>query len=77
MFQKFQEINEIRVTEKSTYLLIHKKGPIAKSAILRELGGGPFIFNLGHGIVPQTPLDHVEAMLEQIRGWTATERRAG
>ena len=39
MFQKFQEINEIRVTEKSTYLLIHKKGPIAKSAILRELGG--------------------------------------
>ena len=45
--------------------------------ILQELGGGPFIFNLGHGVVPQTPLDHVEAMLEQIRGWTAAERRAG
>jgi uroporphyrinogen decarboxylase len=31
-------------------------------------GGRPFIFNLGHGIVPQTPLEHVTALLEQVRG---------
>jgi uroporphyrinogen decarboxylase len=29
--------------------------------------GRPFIFNLGHGIVPQTPPDHVAALLDQVR----------
>ncbi len=38
--------------------------------ILSELGGGPFVFNLGHGIVPQTPPEHVAALAELIRGWT-------
>ena len=27
----------------------------------------PFIFNLGHGIVPQTPIAHVERMLARVR----------
>lgn len=36
--------------------------------ILSELGDGPLIFNLGHGIVPQTPIDHVHRMLEIVRG---------
>lgn len=35
--------------------------------ILSGLGGGPLIFNLGHGIVPETPIAHVETMLDQIR----------
>ena len=30
-------------------------------AILRALGDGPLIFNLGHGITPETPVAHVEA----------------
>ena len=38
------------------------------STILSELGGGPLIFNLGHGIVPETPVAHVEAMLRLVRG---------
>jgi uroporphyrinogen decarboxylase len=29
---------------------------------------GPFIFNLGHGIVPQTPPDHVEELISLVRG---------
>lgn len=36
--------------------------------ILGALSGGPFIFNLGHGIVPQTPPEHVAALMKQIRG---------
>ncbi|WP_173934390.1 uroporphyrinogen decarboxylase [Chelativorans sp. Marseille-P2723] len=36
-------------------------------AILEQLGGGPLIFNLGHGITPETPITHVEAMVRQIR----------
>ncbi len=36
--------------------------------ILEGLGGGPLIFNLGHGITPDTPIEHVEQMLKRIRG---------
>jgi uroporphyrinogen decarboxylase len=37
-------------------------------AILAALAGGPFIFNLGHGILPDTPIAHVEQMLKRVRG---------
>jgi len=37
------------------------------AAILSAMQGRPFIFNLGHGIVPQTPPEHVTALLEQVR----------
>lgn len=40
----------------------------ALDRILENLAGRPFIFNLGHGIVPQTPIAHVEQMLKRIRG---------
>jgi uroporphyrinogen decarboxylase len=36
-------------------------------AILTEMHGRPFIFNLGHGIVPQTPPEHVSALIEMVR----------
>jgi uroporphyrinogen decarboxylase len=35
--------------------------------ILDRLGGGPFVFNLGHGVVPETPPDHVARLGELIR----------
>ena len=35
-------------------------------ALLRQIDG-PHIFNLGHGILPQTPIDNVHAMLRTIR----------
>lgn len=37
------------------------------SGILDAMRGRPFIFNLGHGIVPQTPPEHVAALLEIVR----------
>ena len=35
--------------------------------VLQALKGRPHIFNLGHGILPQTNPDHVRALVEQIR----------
>jgi uroporphyrinogen decarboxylase len=35
---------------------------------LKEFSNGPHIFNLGHGILPETPIAHVERMLKRIRG---------
>ena len=40
----------------------------AVARILKAFSGRPHIFNLGHGIVPDTPLAHVEAVLAQVRG---------
>lgn len=35
--------------------------------ILETLGKGPLIFNLGHGITPETPIAHVEALIARVR----------
>jgi uroporphyrinogen decarboxylase len=40
----------------------------AISQILAGLGDGPFIFNLGHGILPETPIPHVERTIQRVRG---------
>lgn len=37
--------------------------------ILEVLGAGPFVFNLGHGIVPETPPEHVAELVTQVRAW--------
>jgi len=42
----------------------------AAATIIEALGDGPFIFNLGHGVVPQTPPGHVEALAEFLRSGT-------
>jgi uroporphyrinogen decarboxylase len=36
-------------------------------AILEALGSGPFIFNLGHGILPETPIEHVTRLVELVK----------
>ncbi len=36
--------------------------------VLKAFSGGPFIFNLGHGVLPDTPIVHVERMLKRVRG---------
>jgi uroporphyrinogen decarboxylase len=35
--------------------------------ILSSLAGRPHIFNLGHGILPDTPISHVEQLLRLVR----------
>jgi len=37
--------------------------------VLANFAGGRFIFNLGHGIVPDTPIANVERMLKRVRAF--------
>ena len=36
-------------------------------AIVETLGRGPFVFNLGHGIIKETPPEHVTRLLQVVR----------
>jgi uroporphyrinogen decarboxylase len=40
----------------------------AVAGILDAFAGRPHIFNLGHGILPDTPIAHVEELLELVKG---------
>ena len=46
-------------------------------AILEALSKGPFIFNLGHGVLQTTPPEHVARVAELVLGWPATAGEAG
>lgn len=39
---------------------------VETDAILGALGGGPFVFNLGHGILPLTPPEHVARLVARV-----------
>ena len=52
-------------------LLLRAGGPQLSTRVnrlLEQWGSGPYVFNLGHGILPDTPLAHVEAVLAQVTG---------
>jgi uroporphyrinogen decarboxylase len=52
-------------------LLLRAGGPALERRIddLQEAwGSGPWIFNLGHGILPDTPIAHVQAALKRVTG---------
>ena len=37
--------------------------------VLANYGSGRLIFNLGHGILPETPIAHVEQMIRRVRAY--------
>jgi uroporphyrinogen decarboxylase len=40
--------------------------------VLRRAAGRPgHVFNLGHGILPQTPVERVEALVDIVHGYRA------
>jgi uroporphyrinogen decarboxylase len=46
--------------------------------VLRQAGGRPgHIFNLGHGILPETPVENVRALVEFVREWRAKPSAGG
>jgi uroporphyrinogen decarboxylase len=42
------------------------------NTILEKMTNGPFIFNLGHGIIPQTPPEHVARLVEMVQNFDKT-----
>lgn len=51
-------------------LVLRAGGDVLRDAVNRifdGMGKRPFIFNLGHGIVPDTPIEHVENLCAMIR----------
>lgn len=52
-------------------LLLRAGGPALEARVdqlIAQWGGGPYIFNLGHGILQDTPIAHVEQVLARVTG---------
>ena len=43
----------------------------AAGEILGALAEGPFVFNLGHGVLQHTPPEHVAGLVDRVRRWTS------
>ena len=41
----------------------------AAREILENLAAGPFVFNLGHGVIPSTPPENVGELVNFVQGW--------
>lgn len=52
-------------------LLLLAGGPALDArvdALLEQWGGGPYIFNLGHGVIPATPIEHIARVVARVTG---------
>jgi len=55
-------------------LLLRAGGPELDRRVeqlLEQWGSGPYIFNLGHGILPDTPIEHVARTVARVTSWTS------
>ena len=52
-------------------LLLRAGGPALDARVetmLEQWSGGPYIFNLGHGVMPDTPIAHISRVVERVTG---------
>ncbi|HEV2533009.1 uroporphyrinogen decarboxylase [Phenylobacterium sp.] len=52
-------------------LLLRAGGPALDARVdqlLGQWGDGPYIFNLGHGIMPDTPIEHIARVVGRVTG---------
>jgi uroporphyrinogen decarboxylase len=52
-------------------LLLREGGPALDARVdqlLAQWSGGPYIFNLGHGVMPDTPIDHIARVVSRVTG---------
>jgi uroporphyrinogen decarboxylase len=52
-------------------LLLRAGGPALDARVDQLLGqwrDGPYIFNLGHGVMPDTPIEHIARVVERVTG---------
>ena len=52
-------------------LLLLSGGPALDARVetlLEQWSGGPYIFNLGHGVMPDTPIEHIARVVERVTG---------
>jgi len=57
-------------------LLLRQGGPALDARVeqlLQQWGQGPWIFNLGHGVLPDTPIAHIARVVERVTGKPARE----
>ena len=60
-------------------LLLRAGGPALDArvdALLEQWNGGPYIFNLGHGVIPDTPIEHIARVVERVTGKPASQMAA-
>ena len=52
-------------------LLLRAGGPALDERVeglLAQWSGGPYVFNLGHGVMPDTPIAHIARVVERVTG---------
>jgi uroporphyrinogen decarboxylase len=60
-------------------LLLLSGGPALDArveALLEQWSNGPYVFNLGHGVMPETPIEHIARVVERVTGKPANRMAA-